>query len=268
MLFRSRAALSINRLNQITTGEKGNQDQVIDHIPEVTAGASSRPTEIDNIHLESCSMDERNKYVVERLERELNTTCIVVRPPNLYSHMVFGSTPYRYQAVLCSIAGAALVIATRPDFKSNPDYQTVNLLHAILLTLKRSGETPVVTFALEDPPSGAFRAAGYFYEATQLSLLAAVIAMLGKECLNRYSPRVGELASNHRRQNFDTLNSWPFNLLVFAARMLVIVAIGTLIFGNWERTWELDRNITYLHALIIVPALVAYQVVCFNIEQP
>ena len=63
------------------------------------------------------------------------------------------------------------------------------LLRAILLTLNQSaipGETPVVPPAQEGPPSEIVTVTCLMYASLLISLLAAFVAMLGKQWLNRY----------------------------------------------------------------------------------
>jgi len=65
----------------------------------------------------------------------------------------------------------------------------VALLRAILLTLNQSaipGETPAVPPIQEDPPSEIVTVTGLMYASLLISLLAAFVAMLGKQWLNRY----------------------------------------------------------------------------------
>jgi hypothetical protein len=93
------------------------------------------------------------------------------------------------QAGLFSAVSSAFVIDIHKNLRPDPTEQSTALLRAILFTLNQSaipGETPVVPPVQEPPSKEIVAAIGLLYASLLISLLAAFVAMLGKQWLNRY----------------------------------------------------------------------------------
>ena len=72
-------------------------------------------------------------------------------------------------------------------FQPDPNEQSVALPRAILLTLNQPaipGETPAIPPVREDPPREIVTATGLMHASLLISLLAAFVAMLGKQWMN------------------------------------------------------------------------------------
>jgi hypothetical protein len=90
------------------------------------------------------------------------------------------------KAGLFSAVSSAFVIDVHSNLKPDPSEQSAALLRVILLTLNQSaipGENPTIPPVQEDPPSEIVTVTGLMYASLLISLLAAFVAMLGRESL-------------------------------------------------------------------------------------
>ena len=93
-----------------------------------------------------------------------------------------------------SAVSSAFVIDIYSKLQPDPSDQTAALLRVILLTLNHSAipnETPTVPTIPQNPPSEIVTATSLLFASLLLSLLAAFIAMLGKQWLNRHLRHAG-----------------------------------------------------------------------------
>ena len=174
--------------------------------------------------------------------------------PTLHSHKV--SDLVTQQAILLSVAGAALAIGTRLELKPDPTFLVID--HSAV-----PGQTPIAPPPQEGPThkSLALTAIVLFYEGSLISLFAAVLATFAKDCLNRYSlqlavPAIQRSADRHRK--FEVLRSWRFGLLVLSPHILVRSALAFLACGVCLRLWELASFVFYILPFFAVPGIVGY----------
>ena len=106
----------------------------------------------------------------------------------------------------------------------------MTLLRAILLTLNQSaipGGTPTVPPSQEGPPNRIVTATGLMYASLLISLLAAFVAMLGKQWLNRYLRNAGGSMIGRcgdRQRKCDGIEKWPLHLFVEGLPVMLQVA--------------------------------------------
>jgi len=128
----------------------------------------------------------------------------------------------------------------------------VALLRAILLTLNQSaipGETPAVPPVQEDPPSEIVTVTGLMYASLLISLLAAFVAMLGKQWLNRYLRNSGGSMIERcgdRQRKCDGLKKWPLHFFVESLPMMLQVALLLLACGLCRHMWSISTSVAYI----------------------
>ena len=111
------------------------------------------------------------------------------------------------------------------------------LLRAILLTLNQSAipnESPTVPPVPQNPSSEIVVVTGLMYASLLISLLAAFIAMLGKQWLNRYLRHSGGSMIERcgdRQRKCDGLKRWPFHLFVESLPIMLQIALFLLASG-------------------------------------
>ena len=95
-------------------------------------------------------------------------------------------------------------------------------------------ESPLVTPSQEHTPNGIVTATVLLYASLLISLLAAFIAMLGKQWLNRYLRHAGGSVIERcgdRQRKCDGLEKWPFHLFVETLPVMLQVALLLLACG-------------------------------------
>ena len=155
------------------------------------------------------------------------------------------------QAGLFSAVSSAFVIDINSNLQPDPNQESATLLRAILLTLNQSaipGETPAVPPTQEDPPSEIITAACLMYASLLISLLAAFVAMLGKQWLNRYLRNSGGSVIERcgdRQRKCDGLEKWPLHFFVEGLPLMLQVALLLLACGLCRYMWSVNASVAY-----------------------
>ena len=162
------------------------------------------------------------------------------------------SPPYLLsQAGLFSAVSSAFVIDVYSKLQPDPNDQSAALLRAILLTLNHSAipnESPVAPPVQQYPPSEIVTATGLLYASLLISLLAAFVAMLGKQWLNRYLRHAGgsmvERCGDRQRKH-DGLQKWPFHMFVESLPVMLQIALLLLTSGICRYMVSINTPIAY-----------------------
>ena len=153
-----------------------------------------------------------------------------------------------------SAVSSAFVIDIYSKLQPDPNDQTAALLRAILLTLNNSAipnETPTVPTIPQNPPSEIVTATSLLFASLLISLLAAFIAMLGKQWLNRYLRHAGGSMVERcgdRQIKCDGLQKWPFHLIVESLPLMLQAALLLLACGLCRYMASID---TFVAAVLI-----------------
>jgi hypothetical protein len=180
---------------------------------------------------------------VKKYDEDLNTTLIFVRRSS--------SAPVKYLTCLCrrvcSLPSAPrFVIDVHSNLQPDPNEQSAALLRAILLTLNQSaipGETPAIPPVQGNPPSEIVTATCLMYASLLISLLAAFVAMLGKQWLNRYLRNSGGSVIERcgdRQRKCDGLEKWPFHFFVESLPLMLQAALLLLACGLCRHMWSIN----------------------------
>ena len=125
------------------------------------------------------------------------------------------------------------------------------LLRAILLTLNQSaipGETPAIPPVQKDPPTEIVIVTSLMYASLLISLLAAFVAMLGKQWLNRYLRNSGGSMIERcgdRQRKCDGLEKWPLHFFVESLPVMMQVALLLLACGLCRHMWFINTSVAY-----------------------
>ena len=163
------------------------------------------------------------------------------------------------QAGLFSTVSSALVIAVQSNLEPDPNDQSAAILRLILLTLNPSAnlsEIPALPPIQENPPSEIVIVSGLMYASLLISLLAAFVAMLGKQWLNRYLRHAGGSIIERcgdRQLKHDGLQKWKFHLFLEALPVMLQIALFLLACGLC--LWMASINTPIAVVLITLTAL-------------
>ena len=162
------------------------------------------------------------------------------------------SNPLGLQAGLFSAVSSAFVIDTQSKLEPDPNEQSAALLRAILFTLKQSAlpaETAAVPPIHEDPPGEIVTASGLMYASLLISLLAAFVAMLGKQWLNRYLRNTGGSMMERcgeRQRKCEGLEKWPLHLFVESLPVMLQISLLLLACGLCRQMWSVNTSVAYI----------------------
>ena len=150
-----------------------------------------------------------------------------------------------------SAVSSAFVIDVNSSLRPDPNQESAALLRPILLTLNQSaipGETPAVPPTQENPPSEIVIATCLMYASLLISLLAALVAMLGKQWLNRHLRNSGGSMIERcgdRQRKCDGLEKWPFHFFVESLLVMLQVALLFLACGLCRYMWSVNAWVAY-----------------------
>jgi len=199
---------------------------------------------------------------VKKYDEDLNTTLIFVRR-SLFAVVAHLTHP-RIQAGLFSAVSSAFVLDVQSKLETDPNEQSAALLRAILLTLNQSaipGESPNAPPFREDPPHEIVTATGLMYASLLISLLAAFVAMLGKQWLNRYLRHAGGSMIERcgdRQRKCDGLERWPFHLFVESLPIMLQMSLLLLACGLCRYTWSINTTVASILITLTVLGILFY----------
>ena len=133
------------------------------------------------------------------------------------------------------------------------------LLRVILFTLNHTAilnEIPTIPPAQEDPPIEIVTTTGLMYASLLISLLAAFVAMLGKQWLNRYLRNTGGSMIERcgdRQRKCDGLQKWPFHIFIESLPVMLQISLLLLACGLCRHMWSINTSIAFI--LIVLTAL-------------
>ena len=155
------------------------------------------------------------------------------------------------QAGLFSAVSSAFVIDVHSNLQPDPNERSAALLQAILLTLNQSaipGETPTVPPIQEAPASEIVTTTCLMYASLLISLLAAFVAMLGKQWLNRYLRHSGGSMIERcgdRQRKCDGLKKWPLHFFIESLPVMFQVTLLLLACGLCRHMWSINAWVAY-----------------------
>ena len=155
----------------------------------------------------------------------------------------------RYQAGLFSAVSSAFVIAVQSKLEPDSGGRSEAYLRAIFLSLNRStapDEDPTTPPAWSGPPTEIVATSNLLCASLLMSLVAAFIAMLGKQWLNRYLRHTGGSMAERcgdRQRKFDGLEKWPFRLFVESLPVMLQLALLLLTCGLSRYMWSVNTSV-------------------------
>ena len=163
-----------------------------------------------------------------------------------------------------SAVSSAFVVDIQSKLESDPSERSEAYLRAILLTLNRSivpDEDPSPPPVWKGPPAEIITTLDLLYASLLMSLLAAFIAMLGKQWLNRYLRHTGGSMAERcgdRQRKFDGLEKWPFRLFVDSLPLMLQIALLLLACGLSRYVWSINMSVARIVISLTVLGVLFY----------
>ena len=141
------------------------------------------------------------------------------------------------------------MIDVQTKLEPDPNDTTAVYLRAILLTLNQSaisGELPVPPTPWSGPAREIVITTNLLYASLLISLLAAFVAMLGKQWLNRYLRDIGGSISERcgdRQRKRNGIEKWPFEMFVESLPVMLQIALLLLAVGLSRYMWTINISV-------------------------
>ena len=206
-------------------------------LPTSTTGTASNPRGefYDKFQIES---EEHDKYFLEKYGGDLDITLLFVGLLSTFSYdfcVIFIWLSAR-QAALFSGVAATFIVAIQTQLQ--PDYG--QLSYAVLMFIANSTfhQTPPLNVSPNlsiwtGPDPTIVHVQAILFASLAVSLLAAFIAMLGKQWLNRYSKAESCASpidrSRDRQRKINGMTTWHFDVIMECLPLLLQAAL--LLFG-------------------------------------
>ena len=192
---------------------------------------------------------EYDAHFVKQYDEDLNTTLIFVSLSLSMSSTTFN----REKAGLFSAVCSAFVIDVQGNLQPDPVNASTAYLEAILKTLQNPGPigNNTVVPAWTGPSSTDVTVSVLLYTSLSISLLAAFLAMLGKQWLNRYARRHGGSAAERcgdRQRKLNGLQRWPFRTVIESLPVLLQISLLLLGAALSRLLWDVDRMVASIVA--------------------
>ena len=148
-----------------------------------------------------------------------------------------------------SAVSSSFVINVQTGLGPDPNDVTAAYLRAILLTLNSSitpGELPAPPAAWTGPAQEIVLATNLLYASLLMSLLAAFVAMLGKQWLNRYLRDTGGSIAERcgdRQRKRNGIEKWPFEMFVESLPIMLQIALLLLAVGLTRYMWTINISV-------------------------
>ena len=148
-----------------------------------------------------------------------------------------------------SAVSSSFVIDVQTKLEPDPNDMTATYLRAILLTLNNSailGELPTPPTVWSGPAQEIVVVTNLLYASLLMSLLAAFVAMLGKQWLNRYLRDIGGSISERcgdRQRKRNGIEKWPFEMFIESLPIMLQIALLLLTVGLSRYMWTINASV-------------------------
>ena len=156
------------------------------------------------------------------------------------------------------------MIDVQSKLEPAPSDRSEAYLRAILLSLNPSivpNEHPVLPPMWSGPPTEIITTSDLLYSSLLMSLLAAFVAMLGKQWLNRYLRHTGGSMVERcgdRQRKFDGLEKWPFHLFIESLSIMLQIALLLLTCGLARYMWSINTSVARVIIFFTILGTVFY----------
>jgi len=168
------------------------------------------------------------------------------------------------QAGLFSAVSSVFVLDVQSKLEPSSSQRSEAYLRAILLSLNRSiapDEHPAAPRTWDGPPTEVITTSDLLYASLLMSLLAAFVAMLGKQWLNRYLRHTGGSMIERcgdRQRKFDGLEKWPFHLFIESLSVMIQIALLLLTCGLSWHMWSINTSVAHVVITFAILGTVFY----------
>ena len=145
---------------------------------------------------------------------------------------------------------STFIAQVQPQLQSDPNEETAALLRVLIYKIDNTtfgNNVPSLPPQWLSPPRTIVRVQAILYASLVASLFSALLAMLGKQWLNRYTstymPGTVVERSQNRQQKLDGIDTWYFDYVIESLPLLLQCALFLLGTALSLYLWEIDTTI-------------------------
>ncbi|KAJ7484177.1 hypothetical protein FB451DRAFT_1128290, partial [Mycena latifolia] len=210
--------------------------------------ATDRKTDFWNLY--KTLADEHDKEFLEKYSSDLDASLIFVR-------LQF--------AGLFSAVSSAFIIQIQPEFQPDPDDTNQALMRLLIHTVNSSifsGPDILIPSSSPAPPALVVVAQSLLYVSLSCTLLAALLAVLGKQWLTYYSAAgergTIEARGLERQRKFDGLHRWKFDAVLQMFPLLLQVSLLLFAAALSIYLWTVHRSVAIIVLILTSFGSLAY----------
>ena len=151
------------------------------------------------------------------------------------------------QAGLFSAVASAFIINVQPQLQPGTGEETVTLFRILIKTNNAFGNDAPILQQQDGPPHSIVQVQAILYATLAVSLLSALLAMLGKQWLNRYESTdmrgTAVDRSQNRQRKLDGIIKWYFYHVMEFPPMMLQAALLLLSCALSRYLWEINITI-------------------------
>ena len=169
------------------------------------------------------------------------------------------------QAGLFSAVSSAFIIDVQSNLQPDPNEMTAAYMRILIHNMNNSlfpdADPSLVTWT--GPPPGIVTVQSLLYASLATSLLAAFLAMLGKQWVNRYVRNRGGSAadkSRDRQRKLDGFERWHFHLAIESLPVMLQVSLLLLGCALSQYLWTISHTVAGVVVAVTLFGFTSYLV--------
>ena len=204
--------------------------------------------------------DDYDKEFMKKHDEDLTTTLIFVRFILYYTVQVLT----RLQAGLFSAVTSAFIIDVQSKLQPDSGEETAALLRVLIHKIDNTtfGDKPPTIPQWNGPPNTIVQVQAILYASLAASLLSALLAMLGKQWLNRYASTdlrgTAIERSQNRQRKLDGVVAWYFDHVMESLPLILQAALLLLGCALSRYLWEIDTTVASIVLVVTSAGLTFY----------
>ena len=223
---------------------------------------SSEPPEVDKrrhfYNMFNREADEYDRDFHQKYHDDLNTTLIFVS----WFQRRWCPVLTRMQAGLFSAVASAFIIDIQQELR--PDYNEMSFTVLTMLLNATSGTPNQLDIpAPSDPKASAIQVQSILFGSLASALLAAFMAMLGKQWLNLHVQGSLVDRSSHRELKMRGMITWRFKAIMEYLPVVMQLSLALLGGALARYMWDLSRTVSAVVTVFTVFGTLFYAVILY-----
>ena len=224
--------------------------------------AANKPAEVDSrrhfYNMFNREADEYDRDFHKKYHEDLNIALVFVSRTRRHQCPILT----RKQAGLFSAVASAFIIDIQQELR--PDYNEMSFTVLTMLLNTTSGIPNQLSVPeVSSPKASAVQVQSILFSSLASALLAAFLAMLGKQWLNLYVEGSLIDRSRHRELRMRGMITWRFKLVMECLPLVMQFSLLLLGYALARYVWDLSRTVSAVIAAFTVFGVLFYLFIVF-----